>query len=100
MKVGCCSIKFHLHGNRSLKGKRRILNTIRDRVKNNFNISIAEIGDQEMWQSLHLGIAAVSPDQNYVENLIRQAVDFIDRLHVAEITDCQIKILHVSKQGS
>ena len=52
MYVSCCSIKFFLHGNRSLKEKRRIVRSLKDRLKNNFNISIAEIGDQDLWQSL------------------------------------------------
>ena len=70
MKVGCCSLKFFLHGNNSLKEKRRITKSIKDRVKNKFNISIAEIGDQDVWQNLHLGI-------------------------VAEMTDCQIKTVQL-----
>ncbi len=95
MHVGCCSLKFFLHGNRSLKGKRRVVKSLRDRVRNKFNISIAEIGDQDVWQSLHIGIAAVSSDAQYLDGLLRQVVDFIDNLHLAEMTDCQIELLHM-----
>ncbi len=95
MHVGCCSLKFFLHGNRSLKGKRRVVKSLRDRVKNKFNISVAEIGDQDVWQSLHIGIAAVSSDAQYLDGLLRQVVDFIDNLHLAEMTDCQIELLHM-----
>ena len=95
MHVGCCSLKFFLHGNRSLKGKRRVVKSLRDRVKNKFNISVAEIGDQDVWQSLHIGIAAVSSDAQYLDGLLRQVVEFIDNLHLAEMTDCQIELLHM-----
>lgn len=94
MKVGCCSIKFVLHGNRSLKEKRRIVRAIKDRVKNKFNISVAEVGKQEVWQSLQIGIAAVSPDAKYLEGLMNQIVDFIDNMHLAEITDSEVKLIH------
>ena len=97
MKVGCCSIKFFLHGNQSLKEKRRIVSSIRDRLKNKFNVSIAEIGDQDVWQNLHMGIVAVSSDHRYLEGLMNQLVDFIENMHLAEITDCQIKIIQVGQ---
>ena len=78
-----------------MKGKRRVVKSLRDRVRNKFNISIAEIGDQDVWQSLHIGIAAVSSDAQYLDGLLRQVVDFIDNLHLAEMTDCQIELLHM-----
>ncbi len=99
MHVGCCSIKFFLHGNDSLKGKRRIIRTIKDRVKNKFNISIAEVGDQDIWQSLHLGVAAVSEDAKYLEGLIQQVVNFIDKLHLAEMTNHEIEIINMGKES-
>ncbi len=100
MKVGCCSLKFFLHGNDSLKEKRRITKSIKDRVKNKFNISIAEIGDQDVWQNLHLGIVAVGSDLKYLDGLMSQVVNAIDRMHLAEMTDCQIKTLHLGPMDS
>ncbi len=93
MKVGCCSIKFFLHGNRSLKEKRRVIRAIKDRLKNKFNISIAEIGDQDVWQNLHLGIVAVGSDKKYLDGLMNQVVSAIDNMHLAEMTNCQFKVL-------
>ncbi|CCQ92073.1 conserved hypothetical protein [Nitrospina gracilis 3/211] len=97
MKVGCCAIKLFLHGNESLKGKRKIIRAIKDRVKNKFNISISEVGDQDVHQSIHLGIAAVSGDGPYVEGLMQQVVNFIDQMHLAEMTDYQIEVLNLGK---
>ena len=95
MQVGCCSLKFFLHGNRSLKDKRRIVKTIKDRLKNKFNISIAEIGDQDVWQNLHMGIVAVGPDPKYVNGLMNRVVETIDQMHLAEMTDCQVKTMNL-----
>lgn len=66
---------------------------MRDRIKNKFNVSIAEVGDQDDWQKIHLGIAAVSSDSQYVDGLMNQVVDFIDNLHLAKMTDCKIELI-------
>ncbi|NIQ00517.1 MAG: DUF503 family protein [Nitrospinaceae bacterium] len=95
MNLGYCSIKFFLHGNNSLKGKRKVIRTIKDRLKNKFNVSVAEVGDQEVWQSLHLGVAAVNSDPKYLEGLLNQVVNFIDNMHLAEMTDCRKEVLRV-----
>ncbi len=95
MWIGCCSIRFYIHGNTSLKGKRRIAKSIKDRIKNKFNVSVAEIGDQEIWQNLHLGLVAVGSDQQYLDGLMNQVVDAIDRMNLAEMTDCQTKVLQL-----
>ncbi len=98
MHVGCCSIKFFLHGNSSLKGKRRIIRTLKDRLKNNFNVSVAEIGYQDVWQSLHMGIVAVNSDSKYLEGQMSKVVDAIENMHLAEITDCQVRITRMGPE--
>ena len=98
MYVGCCSIKFFLHGNRSLKEKRRVVRILKDRLKNKFNISVAEIGDQDVWQNLHMGIVAVNSDPKYLEGQMSRVVDAIERMHLAEITDHQTQIIQLSPE--
>jgi len=98
MYVGCCSIKFFLHGNRSLKGKRRIIRSLKDRLKNDFNISVAEIGDQNFWQSLHMGIVAVNSDPTYLEGQVGKVVNAIEKMHLAEIRDCQVQITRLDPE--
>ena len=95
MWIGCCSIRFYIHGNSSLKEKRRITKSIKDRIKNKFNVSIAEIGDQEVWQNLHLGLVAVGSDQQYLDGLMNQVVSAIDRMNLAEMTDSQMKVIQL-----
>ena len=98
MYVGCCSIKFFLHGNHSLKGKRRIVRVLKDRLKNKFNISVAEIGDQDVWQSLHIGIVSVNSDPKYLEGQVTRVVDAIEKMHLAEVTDCQTQITQLGPE--
>jgi uncharacterized protein len=95
MVIDCCSIKFYLHGNNSLKGKRRVVRAIKDRLKNDFNVSVAEVGDQDVWQSLHIGISAVGSSRPYLDGLMSKVVDAIDRMNLAEIVDCKTETLNM-----
>ena len=100
MYVSCSSIKFFLHGNRSLKEKRRVVRSLKDRLKNNFNVSVAEVGDQDIWQNLHMGIVAVNSDPKYLEGQMRKLVSAIEKMHLAEMTDCQIQVSQLSPEPS
>tara|TARA_B100001123_G_C15191805_1_gene979701 strand:- start:145 stop:447 length:303 start_codon:yes stop_codon:yes gene_type:complete len=95
MVIGCCSVKFYLHGNNSLKGKRRVIRSIKDRLKNDFNVSIAEIGHQDVWQSINLGIAAVGVDRPYIDGLMTKVIDAIERMNLAEIVECKTETLNL-----
>ena len=98
MVIGCCSVKFYLHGNNSLKGKRRVLRALKDRLKNDFNVSVAEVGDQDVWQSIYLGISAVGSDQPYIDGLLSKVINAIDRMNLAEIVDCKTETLNISSE--
>jgi len=98
MVIGCCSIKFYLHGNNSLKGKRRLVRAVKDRLKNDFNVSVAEVGDQGLWQSLHIGISAVGSDRPYMDGLLTKVVDAIDRMSLAEMVDCKKETLSMGQE--
>lgn len=98
MKIGFCSMRFYLHGNHSLKGKRQVVRAMKDRLKNKFNVSVAEVGDLDLWQSIHLGVAAVNSDAQYLDGLLQQVVNFVDHLHLAEMTDSHTEIIHAGSR--
>ena len=95
MIVACCTIRFHLHGNRSLKEKRRVANAVRDRLKNKFNVSIAEVDDQDRWQSLRLGFAAVGSDAKYLEGLMEKLLHAVEVMNLAEVTGHEVRLVDV-----
>ena len=96
MNVGMCRIRLRLPENLSLKGKRRVLKSITSRVGSKFNVSIAEVDDQDLWQLASLGICCVSNDKRYANEVLSRVVDFItnSRFEV-EILDYEIEILPV-----
>ena len=85
---------LYLHENHSLKGKRSVLRTIKSRVSNKFNVSIAECADHDMWQRAVLGISQVGTDQSFVDSALRGVIRFIDDLEVAELGEEQVEFLH------
>jgi len=96
MNVGVCRISLRLPENLSLKGKRRVLKSIITRVRSKFNVSTAEVDDNELWQLAALGICCVSNNKRYTNEVLSKVVDFIvnGRFDV-EILDYEIEILPV-----
>ena len=96
MNVGVCKINLRLPENLSLKGKRRVLKSITTRVGSKFNVSVAEVDDNGLWQSAVLGICCVSNNSRYTNEVLSKVVDFIvnSRFEV-EILDYEIEILPV-----
>jgi uncharacterized protein YlxP (DUF503 family) len=92
MVVGICSVELRLPGNDSLKGKRSVVRRIKERVKNTFNVSVAEVADLDTLQRAGLGIAFVSNDASHVHSTLSKVVNFIDRLYLAELVDYHIEV--------
>ena len=96
MNVGVCRIELRLPENLSLKGKRRVLKSITSRVRNRFNVSIAEVDDQNLWQLATLGICCVSNNSRYTNEVLSKVVDFIvDSRFEVEILNYEIELLPV-----
>jgi uncharacterized protein YlxP (DUF503 family) len=82
-----------VHGSQSLKQKRGVVSAIKQRVRNKFNVSVAEVGGQDTWQVAVLGLAAVSEEAQDARVRLERAIDFIEDLHLAEVTDQEVEIL-------
>jgi uncharacterized protein YlxP (DUF503 family) len=93
MLVGICTIRLRVSGNQSLKGKRRVVKTIIERVKNRFNVSIAEVDHQDLWQRAELGVAIVTNDKGHAQRTLTSVVNFIDAMHLADLLDYEIELV-------
>ncbi|MEO6027748.1 MAG: DUF503 domain-containing protein [Candidatus Binatia bacterium] len=94
MTVGVLRLTIYLPENHSLKGKRSVLRTIKARVRNKFNVSIAEAGDHDLWQRAMLGVSQVGTDQAFVDAALREVVRSIDDMQIAELGEEQLEFLH------
>ena len=96
MHVGVCRLQLRLPENLSLKGKRRVLKSITTRVAGHFNVSVAEVDDNDAWQLATLGICCVSNDRRHANEILSRVVSFISESRFAvEIIDYGIEILPV-----
>ena len=95
MNVGALMVRLRLPENHSLKGKRKILRSITSQVSNKFNVSIAEVDDQDLWQLATLGVSCVSNDGRHANEVLSHVMDFIESIRSdAEVLDYEIEILH------
>jgi len=96
MNVGVCKIRLRLPENLSLKGKRQVLKSITTQVGNKFNVSVAEVDDQDLWQLATIGICYVSNNKRHTNQVLSKVVDFIaNRRFEVEMLDYEIEILSV-----
>ena len=93
MVVGTLKIEFRLIDNRSLKGKRKIVRSMVDKVKSRFNVSIAEVGSNDKWQKIELGVSTVGNDRRHVDSSLNHVFDFIDSLYLAQIVNSEMEII-------
>ena len=95
MVVGTMKIILHLHDNRSLKGKRKVVRSMVDKVKHKFNVSIAEVGSNDKWQRIELGVSAVGNDRRHIDSSLNNILGYVDTLYLAEIVDSSVEIYNV-----
>jgi hypothetical protein len=93
MVVGAARVELRVHGSQSLKQKRGVVRSISQRLRNRFNVAVAEVGGQGTWQLVVLGIATVSTDRQSARRRLETAIDFIEDLHLAEVVDQEVEIL-------
>jgi uncharacterized protein YlxP (DUF503 family) len=95
MVVGSLKIEFRLTDNRSLKGKRKVVRSMVDKVKSRFNVSIAEVGSNDKWQKIELGISAVGNDRRHIDSSLNHILSFLESLYLAQIVHTEMEIFNV-----
>ncbi|ACB84843.1 DUF503 domain-containing protein [Natranaerobius thermophilus] len=90
MEVGILEIDISIGGIRSLKEKRKILKSTITRLKNKFNLSVAEVGYHDKWQRATLGVAAVSTDKRYLDKILQKSIDMLEKEGHFELIDYQM----------
>ncbi len=96
MIVGAALVELHVHGSQSLKQKRGVVRSITQRLRNRFNVSVAEVGGQGTWQRAVLGLVVVGSDRVRVRQQLERALVFIEELHLAEVTGSDLEWVDVS----
>ena len=77
MHFSVCQIELRLPENQSLKGKRQVIKSIIARLQNKFNVSVAEVDNQDLWQLATLGIACVSNHRRHADDTLANVIKFV-----------------------
>ena len=93
MTVGVLQLELSVPGAMSLKDKRRVIKSLKDRISHGHNVSIAEVGALDEHRRSIVAVAMVSNDSRYVEGALSKLVDFIRMVPQASLIDYQIELL-------
>ena len=94
LHVGICRLTLHLPGTNSLKEKRQIARSLTDRVRNRFNVAVAEVDDGDLRQRLTLGFSCVSNERSHVDAMLSNLLNFVEesRLDI-DVLDVQTEVI-------
>jgi uncharacterized protein YlxP (DUF503 family) len=92
MFIGVCTIEMHIPESGSLKTKRHSLKSLKDRIRSKFNVSIAEVDHNDLWQKASLAVAAVSNDKSYLNQTLDHVLDLVRSVPEVSLLDYHIEI--------
>ena len=93
MFVAILKLELHIPASNSLKHKRMILNSFKGKMKNNFNISIAEIDEHDKWQKAIVAVCQVSSDKRYIQGTMDKVLKFADSFRGVDVLRDEMEIL-------
>jgi len=96
MPIAHLNLELRIEGSHSLKDRRQLLRSLKDRLRASFNVSVAEIDPTDLWQSATVGVVAISSSRDYLEGLMKKVEAAATRIannHGAEITDSFLDFL-------
>ncbi|MDH4098918.1 MAG: DUF503 domain-containing protein [Nitrospira sp.] len=93
MVVGLCTVELFISESRSLKDKRQVLHSLKDRLHGKFNLSVAEVDGQDLWQRAVLGMACVANESGHVNQVLEQALNVIKGMPAVEVVRTKLELL-------
>ncbi|HLB24931.1 MAG TPA: DUF503 domain-containing protein [Nitrospirota bacterium] len=93
MFVGILTVELHVFDSGSLKSKRSVVKGMKDRIRSRFNVSVAEVDNQDLWQRATLGVACVSGDKSHAVDVLNKVMDLVRSNTSAELIDYSIEVI-------
>jgi uncharacterized protein YlxP (DUF503 family) len=97
MIIAAVEITLMIPENDSLKGKRRVVKSLVEKVRHRFDAAVAEVGDNDLWRKAKIGVALVGNDRQLLEARLQQIMKFMENQHLAEIIDSQVELCYLEK---
>lgn len=93
MFVGILKLELHIPASKSLKHKRMILNSFKGKLRNNFNVSVAEVDNHDKWQKATIAISHVCAEKKYIHKTMEKLLNFVERFNGADLLNHEMEIL-------
>ena len=97
MVVAITQLTLFIPDNNSLKGKRKVVKSLIEKVRHRFEASAAEVADHDLWQKATIGVALVGNDARLLTTVLDQITKFIENQHLAEIVDSHVELCYLEK---
>jgi hypothetical protein len=91
--VGIFQVELHLHAAQSLKEKRFVLNSLKARIANKFNVSIAEVDHNDLWQRATIGMALVANERKFIDEAFAKILNALDGENDCEVIRHQLEVV-------
>ncbi len=95
MVVGVATVDLYLPEVHGLKEKRGIVRRVVERTRNRFPVSVAEVDNLDLHQKATIGFAVVSNDARLADSVLNRVLDYIEELHLAQVTRADLEVLHL-----
>ncbi len=96
MVIGILRLTLHLPNSGSLKSKRQVVSSLLRRVRQQFQVAAAEVGERDRWQLAQLGIACVSAEGSHADEVMARILSFVERSALeAQVTDVSTELIRL-----
>jgi hypothetical protein len=93
MPVGLLTLELHLPDARSLKDKRQVLRSLKDRLRSHFNVAVAELDHLELWQRALVGVVTLSNDPHHLEESLQAVLAESERILGRDLVHSDLDVL-------
>jgi len=95
MVVGTLTVTLQVPDSTSLKDKRQVVRSLTSRLRNTFNIAVAEVDHQNLWQSSVIGVACISSDSRHADEMCQKVLRFVDDFGEALVLGSRFELIHL-----
>lgn len=93
MRIGSLHVQFMIFDAQSLKEKRKVMRSVKDRLMNTYNVAVAEVGSNDKWQIGEIGIVTVGNETRFVQSVLDKVEDFLETIPAIRVIDLELEIL-------
>jgi uncharacterized protein len=93
MTIGILKLSLFIHESNSLKEKRMVLHSLKAKIRNNFNVAITQIDDEDKWQKTTLAIVGVEKDRRNMNSILSEIINFVENFNSTELINHEMEMI-------